>query len=715
VDFPTEGRQTPVRAAADGEIARVRVSGEGYRRALHLKVADGREVVYACLDAFLPLVEDSCLVLQERSGSYELDWRPPAGCFPVAQGGVIGSAGDPGDRRHFLHVEVRVDGTPQDPWNEGLRWDDLDPPRVDAIEIRPLSPDARIDGAWKSRVVTAPEERSGRSGPSRVRAWGTIGVEAHARDGPGTAPHAPQRVKLLLDGAVWFELSLGERVAQGLWDPELPDPRPEGPLRQLLYGEAAGDPGRLACGTRVAPGLHTLRVLASDAVGQADSMEVLLDVRPGPRLQEWMARPLADGAWDVALRFGPAAAGDPAKLRVWVDLTEDGRIYPTHEPVGYLDDGWFVGEISSPRPRGNLGLRVRVLAPDGSEVWEPTVNVDPARRCVGLPKQAPRLKAHASALEISIDPRCVPARRPRAVLEVVEEEIPCALMEDPPGQREESSWRFVAAASPSAPSGVAPVVWVEVDSTHTAWRLSNVFSARPSSDLLWASPDSALTVEGEAGTFNAPQWVLVSREERPGSRVPAEEVEPARAPTSESVEVLIMRSDLFRLDPAELATRGPLRLRLRPRARPAGAEEAARIAVYGRSDASRTWQMRGGVWNGREIVTVVDRLEEWILLEDRTEPWLYGLSPAPGEQLVSSPPALSLQVREQGSGMSAAGFTMLLDHRRVPAAWDPIARSLTATLRAPLKPGQYRWEVRAHDRAGNDARRVAEFRVLGGP
>jgi hypothetical protein len=121
------------------------------------------------------------------------------------------------------------------------------------------------------------------------------------------------------------------------------------------------------------------------------------------------------------------------------------------------------------------------------------------------------------------------------------------------------------------------------------------------------------------------------------------------------------------------------------------------------------------MWDGGGYVAVVDRLEEWILIEDRTEPWLYVLSPEPGAHLAASPKELTLRIREDGSGVPSSGVTVSLDGRRVPAAWDPETRSVTARVRAPLARGGHRWEVRARDRAGNEARRVAEFRVIGAP
>jgi hypothetical protein len=400
-------------------------------------------------------------------------------------------------------------------------------------------------------------------------------------------------------------------------------------------------------------------------------------------------------------------------MRVRVDLTEDAERFPIHEPLGHLSGGWFLGEITSPRPRGRIGLRVRLRTSEGWEVWEPTVSLDPSPGCVAAPRDPPAATAHPFALEIAVSPFCIPAKQPRAWLEVVEEQVTCRYVEVPPLGEGDSAWRFLADPRGGIPSGVAPVFWLDLDTTRVSWPLPEVFAVDPAVSLSWVGPDSALTLEGPAGTFIAPLWLVASRRARAGGRIPSQEIDRGSSPATEQAELLIARSDAHRIDPLGHAPRGPLRVRLRPRAAPTGAAEAARIEVYGRSEAARAWRVRGGVWNGTEYVTVVDRLEEWILIEDRTEPWLYALSPGPGEQLVRSPERLVLQVREDGSGLVASGVTVLLDRRRVPAAWNPATRRLTVNLREPLAHGWHRWDVRARDRAGNVTRRAADFRVIG--
>ena len=65
LDFSTRGELGwPVRAAADGEIYRVKVKARGYGRAVYIRHADGFETVYGHLHVF----EDRKLALERFVG-----------------------------------------------------------------------------------------------------------------------------------------------------------------------------------------------------------------------------------------------------------------------------------------------------------------------------------------------------------------------------------------------------------------------------------------------------------------------------------------------------------------------------------------------------------------------------------------------------------------------------------------------------------------------
>jgi hypothetical protein len=253
-----------------------------------------------------------------------------------------------------------------------------------------------------------------------------------------------------------------------------------------------------------------------------------------------------------------------------------------------------------------------------------------------------------------------------------------------------------------------------VDGARHRWELPNVFLATPRGDLLWVSPDSALTIEIAAGTFYKPVWlawtrnVLAKREPVRGKGRTAGRGWP------EQDEVLIERSDAHAISPFRAEMDGPFRVSLRPNQPPRTEEEAQRMRVFGRSTPLDPWEPRGGLWTGRSVVAVVDHLEEWILLEDQSEPWIYGMEPAALSRRIGPTEELRARIREDGSGIRVESLAILLDGKRIPAEWNPWSRSVRGTVGA-ITPGNHRWEVRATDEAGNEARRSAEFTSLGRP
>lgn|GEM_PF-6501249 len=707
IDLPAGREPYEVHAAAEGAITRVRLSASGYGRALDLTLPDGRTIVYAHLSSFMPAIEDSCRARQLRSSSSDLDWSPPADAFPVIRGAVIARTGETEDGRAILHIEVRVDGSLRNPLCAGFSWPDRAPPRIHAIRFVPLDASARVDGRLDTEVVDADRDH-GSLTDSKTVVWGPLGIDCEASDDVGGQKRAPYQVCLEIDGVPHYDADIGTRVPTEGSIPDLPEPRdPQQAPLQRLYRPSDHDRGRLLCGSGIPPGLHRIRLIARDAAGNLDSVSTVLLVQANPRVEEWMTRPLGHGAWDVSVHVGPSAAGDPEQIRLSIDLTDDGRHFPVHSVLGHLGSGWFLGQASSFTPAGKVGLRVRLETREGITTCGPIVSLEADGTCMGAAVDSPTVKAFPRWLELRDRIACIPAAAPKATLQLPGATSSCDLLDTDPGKELEGSWQFVASPPRRGRSGAAVIWALTVDGETRRWRLPGIVLALPSEDLLWTTPDGALTVEIPAATFYAPVWLSWKRTDRDEDRIPHGEI-PVSPGSPDQDEVLIARSDVHAIAPAGVELDAPFRISLRPRRLPTSGEEARRLGIYGRSGAS-PWQPRGGLWTGSAVVAVVDRLEEWIVLEDRSEPWLYALDPGPGDRRTGRIRSLSAQVREQGSGVSSGSFEVILDGKRVPAAWNPWSRTLTVTLSDSLSAGGHRWEVLARDAAGNAARRAATF------
>ncbi len=711
VDWATGLESRSVAAAADGEVVRLRVAGGGYGRMLHLLLEDGRELAYGHLSSFAPAMEESCLARQWSSGVYDLDWRPEPGTFRVARGEWLGRTGRTPDGRAWLHVEVRVGGLPQNPFLHGFAPPRFDRPGIAAIRFEPLDATARIDGRLAMKRVPLSPGGPSRPGFQRTVLWGPIGVVCESPERAQSRVNPPWIVRLEVDGVPQYRADLSGPDVPSRWNPEFPEPEiPQQPA-QLLFRPSDRDRGRLLCGTRIPPGPHWIRVIARALTGAADTVETMIIVRDAPRLTDWIGRPLGHGSWDVGVRIEAPSGEDPETMRLWLDLTEDARRFPVRTPLGHLGDGWFLGEIASFKPSGPLGIRARVQTKDGIETWEPIVGLEPIGDCGSAPIDTPVVSVTPRWLELGFRAACIPALPPEAVLVGPAGEISCDLLCEPLQDEATPVWRFVADPRRGTGRGV-PQVELRVDGQRRRWRLPDLAHATPAADFSWSSPDGALTLEIPAGTFYAPVWLSWSSKEAGAVRILPSEIGRTVSGAESAEELLVARSAIHRLSPTALPVAGAFRVSIRPSRPPEAAGEARRLAVYGRSEPGSGWSWRGGLWTGSAVVAVVDRLEEWVLLEDLTEPWLYAMSPANGERRTVPVESLTLQVREEGSGIDPVAIEAIVDGRRAPASWNPSMRRIRIELREALSAGGHRWSIRVPDRAGNVAERRADFNII---
>ncbi|HKK87963.1 MAG TPA: M23 family metallopeptidase, partial [Saprospiraceae bacterium] len=107
---------TPVVAAADGFIHRVKVKGGGYGQALYIDHGNGYSTVYAHLDAFTETLDAYVRKEQYRRASFTVDLFPRAGQFQLKKGDLIGYMGNSGHSYGpHLHFEIRRYGIPVNP------------------------------------------------------------------------------------------------------------------------------------------------------------------------------------------------------------------------------------------------------------------------------------------------------------------------------------------------------------------------------------------------------------------------------------------------------------------------------------------------------------------------------------------------------------------------------------------------------------------------
>ena len=124
MDLRTEQREgLPVYCAADGYVSRIKISPNGYGKAIYVTHPEGYVTVYAHLQKFNHEI-DSLLRLQHISReSYDVDWYLKEGQIPLKRGQQIAWSGNSGGSSGpHLHFEVRDSRTEHclDPMRFGL-------------------------------------------------------------------------------------------------------------------------------------------------------------------------------------------------------------------------------------------------------------------------------------------------------------------------------------------------------------------------------------------------------------------------------------------------------------------------------------------------------------------------------------------------------------------------------------------------------------------
>lgn len=179
LDFKTQGVSgKPVRAIADGYIARARVThGSGY--VLDVVYDNGYTTINRHLSAFTPeiarLMEER--QYQDESWEAELDFAP--GQYPIRAGQVIALSGNTGySFGPHLHLDVIETATGEYidalPMFRSKIKDDV-APRVVGFMLIPQIGKGVVEGSPASRKITLQE-------PEPIEAWGWVGAALRAYD-----------------------------------------------------------------------------------------------------------------------------------------------------------------------------------------------------------------------------------------------------------------------------------------------------------------------------------------------------------------------------------------------------------------------------------------------------------------------------------------------------------------------------------------------------
>ena len=130
----------PVKAAAEGYVSRIKISADGYGKALYITHPNGYVTVYGHLQKFTAALNEYVRKIQYERQKFEIDDNLKPNQFKIKQDEVIAYSGQTGGASGpHLHFEIRDEKSeePINPLLFGLPLNDTQAPELKAVRIYP--------------------------------------------------------------------------------------------------------------------------------------------------------------------------------------------------------------------------------------------------------------------------------------------------------------------------------------------------------------------------------------------------------------------------------------------------------------------------------------------------------------------------------------------------------------------------------------------------
>jgi murein DD-endopeptidase MepM/ murein hydrolase activator NlpD len=694
IDLGTNGR-IGVRcfAVGDGCVARLRMSPFGYGKAIYVQLDSGPIVVYAHLSRFASPLAERARREQLARRAYTFDVDLPAGELRVARGQLLAWSGQTGVGVPHLHFEMRDGDVARNPQTAGFAVPDALPPTIEDVTVLPMDSSARVQGSLAPTVVPW---KTGRGTSPVVHVEGRVGFSVRAWDAAVAGPwrQAPYRYDLRVDGKTLFR-AVHERFDYAdnhlivlEYDQERLVDRGEEAF--LLFDKPGNRlPGREVApeGVAIAAGDHEVRIEVADVAGNFAEAHFRIRAAPAPRVTDLGGEAVTGRSGT----FSGTAVGDDS-LDVDVETTADRGVTWRPSAITSLRSGpevHFQGALPS---LGTLPVVVRARVRDASGL----ASVRTWSTGAGTPSAAPlplevHARWHAEWLAVEIAAQSLLAVPPR--LWVVQPGGRRAAL----GVEQVDSRRYLATCPLQGGLGRA-VDSLEVEAQGVDGRRARLRQplrariARRGEALRIADLDPNLVLEvPEGALFEDAAFRVVPQSVRGVSL--GTELRPA--------------GPCLRVEPRSLALDKPVRVGLRP-ARAGGARRSLHLGLFAMNREGQLRFLSADRDSSGGLVGATRVLGTFAVLSDETPP---RIGPVRVEAAGPKGARLRFTVLDHGADLGDGGIQVQLDGGFAIPEWDPETGDVRVETSGPLGRGIHRLHVRAADRVGNVAERVASFTI----
>ncbi len=142
-------------AVETGYISRIKISSDGYGKAIYLKLIDGNTVLYAHLDKFSDSIEKIVENIQIEQNNSFVDKYFKENKYIVHKGDIIGFCGDTGSLSGpHLHFEIRdKNNNPINPLTLYYSLEDTLKPIAESLAFIPLNKNCFINGKQDYQII----------------------------------------------------------------------------------------------------------------------------------------------------------------------------------------------------------------------------------------------------------------------------------------------------------------------------------------------------------------------------------------------------------------------------------------------------------------------------------------------------------------------------------------------------------------------------------